>query len=293
MNVRQLEVFRAVVAFGGVANAAVSLGITQPAVSRMIKHAESNLGFQLFERVGRRLVPTDEAQRLYWEIDPLFASIKSVQDQIHDIRDAKAGSLRIVATPGMAHSIVPQALETFLAKRPNVRVSLDIRRWENVVQHTHSNIAHVGLALTPTDATGLRVRPVQMGKMVCVVPRDHPLSGLDIIRPHNLKDYPFVMMTRGSPLGKLIAEAFLKSGEKITWSIETPYSASACTLVRRGFGVALVDEFVDYQGSLHELTVKPFEPEIRITAYLFYSSLKPLSKLTKLFVNSILGLQSI
>ena len=61
MNVRQLEIFRTVVAFGGVANAATNLGISQPAISRMIKHTEEKLGFQLFKRMGRRLYPTDEA----------------------------------------------------------------------------------------------------------------------------------------------------------------------------------------------------------------------------------------
>jgi DNA-binding transcriptional LysR family regulator len=90
MNVRQLEIFRAVVAFGGVANAATNLGISQPAISRMIKHTEEKLGFQLFKRMGRRLYPTDEAQWLYEEIDPLFASISSVQDRIDDIRASRA-----------------------------------------------------------------------------------------------------------------------------------------------------------------------------------------------------------
>ncbi len=292
MNVRQLEVFRAVVASGGVANAADSLGVSQPAVSRMIKHTEASLGFQLFERLGGRLCPTDEAQRLYEEINPLFASIKAVQDRIHDIRDAKAGSLRIVATPGLAHSIVPQALESFLRERPKVQVTLDIRRRENVVQHTQANTADVGLALTPAETPDLALRPIKMGRMVCIVPEAHPLTDLDVVTPKDLRAYPFIMMTRGSPLGNLIAAAFEAAGEDIAWSIETRYTAVASTLVKKGFGVALVDEYVESQGNFQGLTVKPFDPAIQITAYLFYSKLKPLSKLTKLFIRSVMETQS-
>ena len=288
MNVRQLEVFRAVVASGGVANAAENLCISQPAVSRMIKHTEANLGFQLFTRQGGRLEPTDEGRKLYEEIEPLFASIKSIQDRIYDIRDAKAGMLRIVATPALGHSIVPKALELFLQDRPEVKVSLDIRRLENVVQYTQNNTADVGLALTPADAPDLIMQPLLLGKMVCIIPEQHPLTALHVISPKNLKDYPFIMMTEGSPLGKLIAKAFEKTGEKLEWSIETPYSAAASTLVKRGFGVALVDEYVDYQGNSQGISIKPFTPQIEVPAYLLYSKIKPLSKLTKLFIEAVM-----
>ncbi len=287
MNVRQMEIFRAVIAYGGVANAAMKLGISQPAISRMIKHTESNLGFQLFERMGRRLHPTDEAQRLYEEIDPLFASINSVQDRIGDIRNANVGRLRIVATPGLAHTIVPQALKRLLQVRPGVQVSLDIRRRENVVQKAKNNAADIGLAVTAAEQNDLALHKIQMGKMVCIVPEMHPLAELEFVTPKDLKAYPFIMMTRGSTLGELIEKAFADVGEKVDWSIETSYSASACTFVRNGFGVALVDEYVNRQGNIQGLVVKPFEPVIELSAYLFYSTLKPLSKLSKLFIQSV------
>lgn len=287
MNVRQLEVFRAVIAYGGVANAATNLGVSQPAISRMIKHAEANLRFQLFERVGRRLYPTEEAQKLYEEIDPLFASISSIQDRIDDIRDAKVGRLRIVATPGLAHTIVPQALKRLLEIRPNVQVSLDIRRQENVVQKTINNAADIGLAVTASEQQDVALHQIQMGKMVCIIPEGHPLEALEFIEPTDLKAYPFIMMTRGSTLGKLIVKAFEDVGEQVKWSIETSYSASACTFVRNGFGVALVDEYVNRKGNIQGLVVKPFKPTIELTAYLFYSTLKPLSNLSKLFIQSV------
>lgn len=287
MNVRQLEVFRAVVALGGVAKAAQSLGISQPAISRMIKHAEATLGFQLFERMGRRLHPTDEAQWLYEEIDPLFASISSVQDRIDDIRNEKVGRLRIVATPGLAHTIVPEALKRLLQVRPNVQVSLDIRRRENASQNVKNNASDVGLAVTAAEQKDLELLEIKMGEMVCIVPEGHPLETLAFIQPVDLKDYPFIMMTRGSTLGNLITQAFEDVGEKLKWSIETSYSASACTFVRNGFGIALVDEYVNRQGNIQGLVVKPFKPTIKLSAYLFYSNLKPLSNLSKLFIESV------
>ena len=292
MNMRQLEVFRAVIASGGISNAAANLGVSQPAVSRMIKNTERTLGFPLFQRRGGRVVPTDEAQRLYAEIDPLFASMRTIQERIHDIRDSKAGMLRIVATPGLAHSIVPQALKPFLSTRPEVQVSLDIRRWENVLQHIQTNTSDVGLALTPGNLPGMVLQPIQMGAMVCILPVAHPLAELEIVTPKDLIHYPFIMMTRGSPLGRLITQSFQDADIPLDWSIETPYSASAATLVKMGFGVALVDEYVAYQNDLQGIVVKPYRPEILITAYLLYSDLRPLSIIAKSFIQVLLNTRS-
>ncbi len=288
MNIRQLEVFRAVVVTGGVAHAAEYLNISQPAVSRMIKNAGADLGIQLFQRLGGRLHLTDDGQRLFEEIDLLFDSIDALQKRIHDIRDAKAGSLHIVATPGLAHSVVPQALEHLMRNRPDVQVSLDIRRWANVVQHVQGSIANVGLALTRTDKPDLALIPIHMGKLVCVIPKEHPFEELELVTPAALSGFPLIMMTRGSPLGKLIANAFDEAGVGLDWRIETTYSAAAITLVRKGFGVALVDEYATLQDNIRGLSVKRFEPDTQIPAYLMYAQYKPLSKLTKLFIDAVL-----
>jgi len=210
-----------------------------------------------------------------------------VQDRIDDIRNEKVGRLRIVATPGLAHTIVPEALKRLLLVRPNVQVSLDIRRRENAIQKAKNNAADIGLAVTAAEQKDLELREIQMGEMVCIIPEGHPLEELAFIQPADLKAYPFIMMTRGSTLGNLITQAFDDVGEELKWSIETSYSASACTFVRNGFGVALVDEYVNRQGNIQGLVVKPFRPTIKLSAYLFYSKLKPLSNLSKLFIKSV------
>ena len=65
MNLRQIELLRAVVRCETTVRAAQELGLSQPAVSNAIKHLESQVGFPLFERVNNRLFPTAEARSLY------------------------------------------------------------------------------------------------------------------------------------------------------------------------------------------------------------------------------------
>ena len=65
ISVREMDVFRCVMQSGSVTNAAITLNISQPAVSRMLQQAEERLGFRLFEREKKRLKPTTEAQTLF------------------------------------------------------------------------------------------------------------------------------------------------------------------------------------------------------------------------------------
>ncbi len=67
LQLRHIEVFHAVYSCGSISSAAKLLHVTQPAISKSLQHAESRLGYLLFERHKGRLIPTDEARILFVE----------------------------------------------------------------------------------------------------------------------------------------------------------------------------------------------------------------------------------
>ena len=64
MRLRHIEVFHAVYSAGSITGAAKLLNVSQPSVSKVLAHAEQQLGFQLFNRVKGKIIPTKEAERL-------------------------------------------------------------------------------------------------------------------------------------------------------------------------------------------------------------------------------------
>jgi DNA-binding transcriptional LysR family regulator len=93
MNLRQLEVFRAVIETGSVTRAADRLHVTQPAASKMLAQFERELGFLAFTRVRKRLTPTPEATAVYREVERTFASIDYLERFASDLRGMRQGRI--------------------------------------------------------------------------------------------------------------------------------------------------------------------------------------------------------
>ena len=287
MNLRQLEVFRAVILSGTISGAAHDLHISQPAVSNMIRHIEDRLGLVLFARLKGRLIPTEEARILHREIEPIFLMARSVTQTIQDLKSAAIGSIRIVATPSMGLSYVPRVLCSFLKQRRKVKVSLDIRRLENVIDLIQYNLADFALALSFPEHPTLVGRPIHEGKFVCVMHHDNPLSQLAAISPMDLVEQPFITLERGTPLGNKIEKAFEQSGVEYDWSIETRYCHTACTLASNGVGAAIVDEYTAMAKEFATLCVKPFLPKTPVTVFVIYDGRRPIPTLAKLFIDDL------
>ena len=99
MNLRQLEVFYAIMQAGSVTAAARNLNITQPAVSNVLKHAEQQLEFKLFQRIAGRLHPTPEASDLLPDVSEMFGRVGTLNRLVQDIRDGRSGRLVIATAP--------------------------------------------------------------------------------------------------------------------------------------------------------------------------------------------------
>ncbi|MEQ9245562.1 MAG: LysR family transcriptional regulator [Nitratireductor sp.] len=281
MKLRQLEAFRAVVRNGTTAAAAHELGVSQPNVSNLVRHMEDQIGFELFSRRSGRLVPTAEAERIYQDIEPVFSMLKGVEQRIKDLRDSSAGSLRIVATPSMASSIVGHSLKRFLDKWPRIKVTLDIRRMENLIEQIQTRQAEIGVALSFEEHPSIHTEAIHEGTFVAVLAKTHPLASEPVITPRLLQGHRVISLERGTPLGSKIARAFKASQEHYDWSLETRYGYTACSMAGMGIGVALVDEYIARATEFAHLECRPFKPAVPVVAYMVYSRETPLSRIAQ------------
>ena len=109
LNLRQLEVFHAIMRTGSVTAAAAELKVSQPAISAVLKHTEQRLRFNLFERQGGRLHPTPEATALLLDVNEIFGRADTLARLVQNMRDGHAGRLVLASSPTLVNTLLPCA----------------------------------------------------------------------------------------------------------------------------------------------------------------------------------------
>ena len=175
-KIRQLEAFRAVAETGSMTKAANQLGISQPAVSRLVSDFSNTVGFEVFQRRRGILEPTSDSRYLLAEVRRLIDSLEHLEDLRRDLTERTVGHLRIACLPGFATSHLPSVLVSFLKDRPRVTVSLEPDRPERILEWIIGEQYDCGL----TD--GFSGHPATISqdvdiKSVCILPTLYPRPG--------------------------------------------------------------------------------------------------------------------
>ena len=283
MNLRQIEIFCAVMRSRTTVAAGFDLGISQPAVSTALKHMEAQTGLKLFERLGNRLVPTHEAHELYRDTGPLKAMSEALTVKVRDLRQSRRGHLRVLSTQAMANAVTSRAFAAFLARRPHVQAYFEVERTEGIVELIESGFADLGLSISPQPRPGIEVERVTVGAMVVALPQGHVLSRQPAIEPRDLRGDRLIGIESGARLGAIVRQAFESVGVEYRPAIEVRHGATARLLVEQGVGVAIIDPFSALAGSCGVET-RAFVPRLDVEGCVMRLQGRPPSRLAARFL---------
>ncbi len=284
IRLRAMRAFRAILQQGSVTAAARTLGLTQPAASRLLAQLEQDLGFELFHRDRGRLVPTADGVMLYEEVERALDNVDRVQDLARDISDFRVGHLRLVAPPSFLEAVLPDVITAFLDQYPRVHLSIDSHGIEATKSMIASRAVDAGFVKLPLNRDDLDARTVLVSETACVLPCDHPLASLGEVTAQDLKNVPLVMLGQGRFRSQVEA-AFAEAGVVPRVRVETHTVASSCALAARGVGVAIVNERLAQAYVRDQTVLRRFSPRIlNEYAFVVSSSVKP-SRLADAFLN--------
>lgn len=290
MNLRLLGIFRAVMTSQSTVGAARSLGISQPAVSNAIRQLEKELGFELFNRIGNRVVAREEAQVLLTESDALFLFARKLDDVAEDLKENRVGRIRVTATPQIGHTVLPGAIARFLKTRPKVKVLCDVIDSHKVIENVDAQAADFGLAiaLEPELSDSLKMVLMTGIDMVCVLPADHVLSGKSALTPQDLRAHPLIALESSARVSPMVRAAFSHAGVPYRTTVEVLYSETACLLARAGAGVTVVDSF-SASVLRHDpaVAIVPFRPRIVVNVWAIFPRERQPSRLAYALLEEI------
>jgi DNA-binding transcriptional LysR family regulator len=270
MRWRQLTAFRETMVTGTASGAAEIMGISQPAVSRLIDALEDSLGMTLFDRRTGRMVPTVEAKMFYDELQKAFASYDRLTSAAKDIRLGHRGSLNIAAMPAVGLNFLPDAIAAFKTAQPDLKVRYDLQLSMRVEESVSSQRVDLGIAEFPFERPGIERENFCELPYVMALPAAHPLAAHAVITPQDLHGQRMVSLSPETVARRLMDACLARLDVTPQILSETTYAAGVCALVQRGQGIGLIDLFtaMDHVGT--GVVFRRFEPELMFRVGILY-----------------------
>jgi DNA-binding transcriptional LysR family regulator len=242
VNWDRLVYFRAVARLQHISQAAVELGITQPALSRAIARLEREVGVGLFERRGRTIVLTRYGTAFLRHVERALDDVAAGQREVAElaVADAELVSLGFLRTLGAA--LVPQLVRAFRAEHPSVRFSFA----QNNGAALEALLLGGGVALTltvgPPQHAELQWERITTQRLVLIVPPDHRLAKRTAVKLADLRDETFLSFKPGHAVREFTDELLRDVGFAPAIAFEADESNSIRGFVNAGFGIALVPQ---------------------------------------------------
>ncbi|PWF23780.1 LysR family transcriptional regulator [Corticimicrobacter populi] len=287
LNLRQIEVFRAIMVSGSVSGAATMLFASQPSISRTLASAESRLGFPLFERIKGRLHPTPEARKLFAEVEEIYQGVGRLNDLAHDLSLNRAGVLRLVSSTCFSAHLIPRAIEALCARQPELHIRYQPLTLDSLLPQLLMGNADLAISLAAPRHPNLVVKNLANGHMVCVMPKTHPLASLEALDAQDLVGQRLIAYDAASPMGAAMRQVLADVPGPFHHCLEVASPLSACAMAQAGVGIALVDPFSITDELSHSLAVRPLVPPVRLGMHCAYTRLSPLSLQAKRFLTEL------
>ncbi|HEY8613983.1 MAG TPA: LysR family transcriptional regulator [Roseomonas sp.] len=288
MTSRELEIFHAVMSSRSLTEAAISLGISQPALSKALKRLEDRLHMQLFRRVKGRLRPTLEAESLFPESARLIREIARLGRTAAELRGGESGLLRVAASASLGMSVIPRIVAEFARAFPKVKIVSHVVPAATCAELVVGNHVDVGFCLSPISNPGSVSQTVASVPLACALHREDPLARKDVITPRDLSEARVISFGSNTYFGQLLDDAFACDGLERPLSIELITSIQAPALVQSGAGIAIVDRYME-GATLAGIVWRPLLPLVMLPVNVITSTMRPTSRLTSRFVESFIA----
>jgi DNA-binding transcriptional LysR family regulator len=286
IELRQLEVFRAVMESRSMTGAARALGVSQPAVSSLIARLEQEVGMPLFRRHKRMLEPTREALDMYDDVVETLSSVSRLQNRVSSLQGGQRGHLLVAAQPLVGLSVLPAVIARFQRSRPQVMVRLLTGNSAQVRRLLAGSAFDLGIAEVPIDQPNVMLHRFKLD-LVCIMPLEHRLGGEPVITPGHLDGETLIVPAPEREIRHRISRVLSDAGIRWEVAVEADLFSVACALVAHGAGIALVDPWTAADVGRGRVLVKPFAPALVYEIAIYRPPARPLSTLSEQFLDAL------
>jgi DNA-binding transcriptional LysR family regulator len=240
-TLRQLEALVRVYRLGSITRAAAELGVTQSAVSLLIRQVEENFGLPLFDRTTRALHPTAACREAIAAAERILAGAQGLSQRMRDLAESRAGRISVAVSAGVAAALLPRVFAAFRAGHPDVQVDLLDVAPDALFAVVMAGQAEFGLgSFEDEGGPEVRIQPLMQSPLAAIGVRDgrfetHRRLSWDSVMAENL-----ITMRRGTRIRRQIDAALAKSGRALQPAFEVSLITTALALSAEGAGLSIL-----------------------------------------------------
>lgn len=273
MELRHLHYFKTVAEHLHFRNAAASLFISQPPLSRQIKELEEELGIQLFLRNNKRVMLTDAGKYFKDEVDALFTRLEESKNMARQIHESESGELNIGYISSVYQPHLAEVLRKLTQMFPHIKTSLYERPTIKQIESLEQGKLDVGILRAPIHSDKLQIQTLFFDPFMVVIPSAGKVFNTYEELAAFIKDKQFIFFNKEyAPhyYDKLI-EICHRLGFKPDITHEVNNVHSILQLVEGGLGVSILplslkQQYANLQVSFIDLQDIPVTTEV-VLAY--------------------------
>ncbi|WP_298670550.1 LysR family transcriptional regulator [uncultured Sphingomonas sp.] len=287
LSLRHIEVFHAIYANGSASAAAVVLNVSQPSISKTLRHAEDRLGFALFHRVKGRLSPTEKAHILFSEIDEIHEKLISLQRSARNL-GVRGETLKVSALPGFGLDFLPRAVACFRAVEPHARFELGTLHSADILRRLQSRDCDIMIGCEAPMHPQLACQEIGSGQIV-VLHRPGALGSAGAVMDRErLRRHKLIgMSAQSGPLARIFHQEVARRGIDLDGDLTVDTMYIGAVLARLGAGLAVSDDLSAPALLGEGLISTPFEPPIDYRIFAVHLADAPLSRIAVRFVKML------
>ena len=287
MDLKQLRYFHEIARLGSFTRAAESLFVAQPAVSVAIRKLETELDLSLFHRHDRKVILTDEGQRLLPHAQRILQAVQEAELEMKELKELTQGSVR-VGIPGMLGSYYfPPILMAFRHKYPDLTLTVfEGGTWQlqQMLEQGELDLTVIVRDFVPPN---LEAKTLLHEEMRVIVPYDHAFASQASVSLPDFFSEELVMFRPGYFHRKIIDRLAEQAGVTPKIGFETNLLPLIKSIIKQGFGISTLLTMVVKEDA--ELVDLPFEQPLWLDLCIAWRRDSYLSRANRAFLDFVLA----
>ena len=272
-----------IVEFGSFSKAASSMGYTQSALSQMIASLEDELHIKLLNRYRTGAKLTYEGKKLYPDMLALINAYHATIYKSEEILGLETGIVRFGVLTSISVHWLPRLIRSFEQLYPKVEFVIHSGDYTSIEKWIRTGEVDFGF-VNPNAVSGLQTDILGEGRMLAILPKNHPLAKASAVPLSALAKEPYILLEEGHYYEPL--EAFHRIGTtpKIKYTIHDDYTIM--TMVEAGLGVSMLAELI-LQRTHYNIAIRETTPPVSRILSIAYKSKDDLPTASRLFIHHI------